>query len=102
MGEYLESPEAHKTLVDWIEAGAPESKWPTAKAVVDAHCVHCHNPEGVQGIVSLDSYRPLARLASLPPALPRPIVAPGLVLLASLTVLAIYGHRARVMSRDAR
>ena len=95
MGEYLESPEAHKTLVDWIDAGAPELEWPTAKAALDAHCVHCHNPEGVQGIVSLDSYRPAARLASLPPTVPRPIVAPGLVLFASLSVLAIYGRRDR-------
>ena len=101
MGEYLESPEAHKTLVDWIEAGAPESEWPTAKAILDAHCVHCHNPEGVQGIVSLDSYRPLARLASLPPAAPRPIAAPGLALFASvgaLSALGIYGRHNRSSS----
>ena len=97
MGEYLESPEAQKTLIDWIEAGAPESEWPSAKAVLDAHCIQCHNPEGVQGIVSLDSYGPAARLASLPPAAPRPIVAPGLVLFASLSALGgsvyVYGRR---------
>jgi len=40
MGEYQESPEAHETLVNWIEVAAPESEWPTAKAVLDAHCVH--------------------------------------------------------------
>jgi len=98
MGEYLESPEAQKTLVDWIEAGAPESEWPSAQAVLGAHCVHCHNPEGVQGIVSLDSYRPAARRASLPPAAPRPIVTPGLVLLASVSALGIYGRRSRSSS----
>lgn len=100
MGEYLESPKAHETLVDWIEAGAPESEWPIAQAVLDAHCVHCHNPDGVQGIVSLNSYRTPARLASLPPALPRPIVVPGLVLFASLSLLAIHGRR--VVPTDVR
>lgn len=93
MGEYLESRKAQQALLAWIDAGAGEATWPEAQEILSEHCVHCHNPEGVQGIVSLDSYRPLARLASLPPALPRPIVAPGLVLLASLTVLAIYGRR---------
>ena len=100
MGEYLESPEAQKTLVDWIQAGAPESEWPAAKAILDAHCVHCHNPEGVQGIVSLDNYRPATRLASLPPAAPRPIAAPGLALVASLGALggSIYGRRSKSSS----
>jgi len=98
MGEYLESPEAQQTLVDWIQAGAPESEWPSAQAVLDAHCVHCHNREGVQGIVSLDSYRPAARLAALPPAAPRPIVTPGLVLLVSVGALGIYGRRSRSSS----
>ena len=93
MGEYLESPEAQQTLVGWVEAGAVESDWPVAKGVLDAHCVHCHNPEGVQGIVSLDSYRPVARLASLPRPAPRPIVAPGIALLASIGALGIFGRR---------
>ncbi len=92
MGEYLESPEAHKTLVDWIEAGAPESKWPTAKAVVDAHCVHCHNPEGVEGIPRLDVYRPAARLATMPEPRPPPFLIPTVVLVASSLGLVVYGR----------
>lgn len=93
MGEYLESPDSQRALVDWIEAGAAESDWSQAKAVLDAHCIHCHNPEGVQGIVSLDSYRPVARLASLPDAAPRPIAAPGIALLVSLGALALSPRR---------
>ncbi len=60
MGEYLESAEAQTILVAWIDAGATAGDWPSAKAVLDAHCTHCHNPEGVQGIVSLETHRSVA------------------------------------------
>ena len=93
MGEYLESAEAQTILVAWIDAGATEGDWPSAKAVLDAHCIHCHNPEGVQGIVSLETHRSVARLATLPPAAPRPIAAPGVVLAASIGALGIFGRR---------
>ena len=98
MGKYLESPDAQAVLVGWIEAGTPEAEWPRAKVVLDAHCVHCHNPEGVQGIVSLDSYRPVARLGSLPPEAPRPILAPGIALLASVGALGVYGRLSKSSS----
>lgn len=93
MGEYLESRRAQTILVDWIRAGAPESRWPDAKAVIDAHCLQCHNPEGVQGIVTLQTYPGVARLAKLPPELPRPIAAPVITLLASVGLLGVYGRR---------
>jgi hypothetical protein len=93
MGEYLESAEAQTILVAWIDAGATEGDWPSAKAILDAHCIHCHNPEGVQGIVSLETHRSVARLATLPPAAARPIAAPGVVLAASIGALGIFGRR---------
>lgn len=98
MGEYLETAEAQATIIEWIDAGAPKSGWPEAKAVLDAHCIQCHNPEGVQGIVSLDTYRSVARLASLPPAEPRPVVIPGTILAVSLAALIAIGWRGQPSS----
>ncbi len=70
MGEYLKTAEEQKALLDWVQRGAPESGWPQAKAILELHCVHCHNPEGVPGLPSLDTYSPAARLSR--PADPRP------------------------------
>lgn len=93
MGEYLETAQAQATLVAWIDGGAKESDWPSAKSVLDAHCIHCHNPEGVQGIVRLQTYASVSRLASLPLAAPKPVAAPSAVLAASLGGLAVYWRR---------
>ncbi len=95
MGEYLETPEAQTALVEWIDAGAHESEWPKAKSVLDEHCIHCHNPEGVQGIVRLETYRSVSRLATLPPAARRPLLAPAAVLLVAVVGVVIYGRRHR-------
>lgn len=102
MGEYLETAHSQATLVEWVDAGARESDWPRAKAELDEHCVHCHNPEGVQGIVTLQTYRSVSRLASLPKAAPRPIIVPALALVASLIGLAGLGIYARAAASSVR
>ena len=90
MGEYLESPKAQQALLAWIDAGAREATWPKAREILSEHCVHCHNPEGVQGIPRLDVYRPAARLATMPEPAPRPFLLPTVVLVASTLGLSVY------------
>ncbi len=92
MGEYLESPKAQQALLAWIDAGAREATWPAAQEILSEHCVHCHNPEGVQGIPRLDVYRPAARLATMPEPAPRPFLIPTVVLVASSLGLSVYGR----------
>jgi hypothetical protein len=65
MGKYLESRTERNALVGFIERGAPESEWPEARKILNAHCVACHNPEGVAGLPHLDVFPPVARLATL-------------------------------------
>ena len=92
MGEYLESPKAQRALLAWIDAGARETTWPEAQEILSEHCVHCHNPEGVEGIPRLDVHRPAARLATMPEPEPRPFLLPTVVLVASSLGLAVYGR----------
>ena len=92
MGEYLESPKAQQALLAWIDGGAREATWPEAREVLSEHCVHCHNPEGVQGIPRLDVFRPAARLATMPEPAPRPFLIPAIVLVASSLGLSVYGR----------
>ena len=92
MGEYLESRKAQQALLAWIDAGAGEATWPEAQEILSEHCVHCHNPEGVEGIPRLDVYRPAARLATLPEPAPRPFLIPTVVLAVSSIGLSGYGR----------
>ena len=92
MGEYLESRKAQQALLAWIDAGAGEATWPEAQEILSEHCVHCHNPEGVEGIPRLDVYRPAARLATMPEPGPPPFLIPTVVLVASSLGLVVYGH----------
>jgi cytochrome c5 len=66
MGKYLDSAAEQSAIVAWIASGAPEKDWLRVRDILAAHCVQCHNPEGVAGIPSLDAYAPAARLARLP------------------------------------
>ena len=93
MGEYLETEEAQDIVLAWVREGAIESGWPSAKAVLDAHCVTCHNPEGVQGLVRLDRFRSAARVASLPPSEPRPFGPPAAVLAVAAIALGVITRR---------
>ena len=92
MGEYLESRKAQQALLAWIDAGAGEATWPEAQEILSEHCVHCHNPEGVEGIPRLDVYRPAAQLATMPEPGPPPFLIPTVVLVASSLGLVVYGH----------
>ncbi len=92
MGEYLESRKAQQALLAWIDAGAGEATWPEAQEILSEHCVHCHNPEGVEGIPRLDVYRPAARLATMPEPGPPPFLIPTVLLVASSLGLVVYGH----------
>ena len=96
MGEYLETAEEQGALLDWIRRGTPKSDWPGAKAILDVHCVHCHNPEGVQGLVSLDVYDHAAQLARPPDPKPQPAwmyAGPAGVFLVSIVgiIVGIFG-----------
>ena len=95
MGEYLESQEAQQALVSWIEDGAPHQGWNEAKSLLDAHCIHCHNPEGVQGLVSLEVYASVKRLSTLTPISERPWKPPAAVLALSLVGLGLQRRRRR-------
>jgi len=87
MGKYLETADAQHSLVSWIEDGAREQAWPRARRILEADCVPCHNPEGVQGIVPLTVYAAVKRLAATPTPEPN---APWLALVAmAIAVVAI-------------
>lgn len=67
MTRYLEGRGEKETLLRWIDSGAPESEWAETGRILMGRCVSCHNPEtGVPGLVSLDRYGPVARMAALP------------------------------------
>jgi len=69
MTGYLEGPGEKETILRWIDNGALESQWAEPGRILMARCASCHNPEtGVAGLVSLDLYRPAARIALLPPS----------------------------------
>ena len=69
MTEYLERPVEKETVLRWIENGALESEWAEPGRILVARCASSHNPEtGVAGLVSLDLYRPTARIAFVLPS----------------------------------
>ena len=71
MGKYLDTFAEQQQLVTWILSGANRSKWPVVEKILKAHCIQCHNPEGVQGIVSLENYASVQQLTKIPKSKPK-------------------------------
>ena len=90
MGKYLDTFEEQQRLVAWVLSGADRSKWPVVEKILNDHCIQCHNPEGVQGIVSLESYGSVQQLTKPPKSKPKYLWLPGLLGLAALTILIFY------------
>ena len=66
MARYLEDPEQKETVLHWVDRGAPEADWSRIASILARNCVSCHNREGVRGLVPLDRYARVARIAVLP------------------------------------
>ena len=66
MARYLEDPEERRALLGWIDRGAPEGEWEQIAAILTRRCLSCHNPQGVRGLVSLDRYARVVKIAVLP------------------------------------
>jgi len=66
MARYLEDPEQKETVLRWMDRGAPEADWSAIGKILARNCLSCHNPQGVRGLVPLDRYARVARIAVLP------------------------------------
>ncbi|MFQ5791064.1 MAG: hypothetical protein ACE5JI_11390 [Acidobacteriota bacterium] len=98
MEKYLEGPGEKEKILSWIESGAPESEWQDVKPILAERCVSCHNPLGVPGLVALDRYPSVARIAAVPPVErpPASIAAPiGVGLIAAAALYQMWGRRTR-------
>lgn len=67
MERYLGDSGEKGRILSWIERGATEREWSEVRPILMKRCASCHNPQGVPGLVRLDRYPPVARIAS-PPA----------------------------------
>ncbi len=69
MERYLEDPGEQEQILRWIGVGAAESEWSEVEPILMDYCVSCHNPEtGVPGLVPLDRYPSVARIAVIAPS----------------------------------
>lgn len=83
MSKYLEDRVEKEAVLRWIDRGAPEGEWSAVAKILAKNCVSCHNPEGVRGLVPLDRYARVARIAVLARVerSPLAVAVPGATLL---------------------
>ncbi|MDJ0976094.1 MAG: hypothetical protein QNJ98_16665 [Planctomycetota bacterium] len=58
LGMEMEVDEARKTILDWVDAGAPESGWETVAPILTdpTRCAQCHVPGGQMASAPFETY----------------------------------------------
>ena len=52
----LASPEEKETILNWVKAGAPKSKWPSISLIFEKRCTDCHHSSAPFNMLVLDQY----------------------------------------------